>query len=84
MPLHGGGRPAAVLLGPVDGRPPPLVEEALPGLAASMRGLAGQLGVVVEGLLLQERREVLVEPGAQLVPEGLVLGRQSEVHGPRG
>ena len=39
-----------------------------------------RLRVVAEGFRLEERRQVLVEPGPELVAELLVLGRQGEIH----
>ena len=42
-----------------------------------------RLCVVPEGLGLQERRQVLVQPGPELVAELLVLGRQGKIHGGR-
>ncbi len=84
--LGHGGVAAAPLGGPVDGRPPPLVEGALPRPAAlhrphdpaRLRG-ASALAVGV-GPLGQELRQVVVEPRPELVPEGGILGRLGEVH----
>ena len=42
-----------------------------------------QAGIVAEGLGFEERRQVLVQPGPQLVAELLVLGRQGKIHGGR-
>ena len=39
-----------------------------------------RLRVVAERLRLQERREVLVKPGPELVAELLVLGRKGKIH----
>ena len=76
-------RPVGVLGAPVDGGPPALVQLALPLLATLLAGLAAQAGVVAERLGLEEGRQVLVEPGPQLVAELLVLGRQGKIHGGR-
>ena len=76
-------RPLAYSGAPVDGGPPALVQLALPLLASLLARLAAQLRVVAEGLGFQERRQVLVEPGPELVAELLVLGCQGEIHGGR-
>src|SRR5690606_24929018 len=73
------------LLGPGDGRPPALVELALPRPPALHRlhdpARAGRTRVVVgAGPLLEERRQVLVEPAQQLGPARLVLRRVGEIH----
>ncbi|MEZ5136577.1 MAG: hypothetical protein R2699_16395 [Acidimicrobiales bacterium] len=74
---------------PGDGRPATLVELALPGAPAfhlrqHARG-AGAGRVVLAGVSprLEERRQLGVEPGHQLVAERLVLRRVGEVHGGR-
>ncbi len=83
-PLHGGGRPASVLLRPVDGGPPPGVQEPLPRGSSLGRLLTGDRGFVGDLLARQEGRQVLVEPRAQFVAEGFVFGGKCEIHDPGG
>src|SRR5205807_9330399 len=79
--LLDGGAPSAVLLGPAHARPPAGAERALPRqpdvealvlvARAAARAQRGELA-----------REVLGQPRPHLVAEGLVLGREAQVHGP--
>ncbi len=72
-----------VLGPPVDGGPPALVQLALPLLAPPLARLAGEGRIVAQGLGFEERRQVLVQPGPQLVAKLLVLGCEGKIHGGR-